>query len=250
MFDKIVAVMSGKGGVGKSTISVGLSLALSHSGYRIGLLDADVYGCSIPRLLSVSQKDLIETIQVNSLPVALVKNTNIQCASLRLLSSKDSPLAWRGLIATKALNQLIFQSEWQRPLDYLVVDCPPGTGDVILTLKERLSITDLLLVATPYAAAQEQVLNSSRLFDQNKPRRHWILNMAENVCGHCGSINQFSCSNMDVVLRFPISHYVAELFDRGRAQDVFGGCMQGETDLQRKERYLMKEKFVQLAKLI
>ncbi|KAL7667542.1 hypothetical protein ACOME3_010645 [Neoechinorhynchus agilis] len=74
--------MSGKGGVG----------------YRIGLLDADVYGCSIPRLLSVSQKDLIETIQVNSLPVALVKNTNIQCASLRLLSSKDSPLAWRGLI--------------------------------------------------------------------------------------------------------------------------------------------------------
>jgi ATP-binding protein involved in chromosome partitioning len=177
----IVAVDSGKGGVGKSTIAVNLAAALAQSGARVGLLDGDIYGPSLPIMLGVS-----------GLPEHTgSKITPPEAAGLRFMSmgllvkSYDQPLIWRGPMAHKAFQQCLFDVEWGE-LDYLIIDLPPGTGDVHLTLSQSVPLTGAVIVSTPQDVGLKISVKTLRMFEQTRvPILGIVENMAYYVCGHC-----------------------------------------------------------------
>src|SRR5512143_4006342 len=140
----IIAVASGKGGVGKSTVAANLALALSAEGARVGVLDADVYGPSQPTMLGISGKP--ESIDGRTLEP--MENYGLQMSSIGLLIDADQPMVWRGPMVTQALQQLLTQTNW-KDIDYLVVDMPPGTGDIQLTLAQQVPVTGAVIVTTP-----------------------------------------------------------------------------------------------------
>ncbi len=179
----IIAVASGKGGVGKSTTAVNLALALAAEGANVGMLDADIYGPSIPTMLGVSGR-----------PESLAQNTmeplvghGIQANSIGfIIPSSDSPMVWRGPMVTQALEQLLTQTRW-RDLDYLVVDLPPGTGDIQLTLSQRVPVTGAVIVTTPQDIALLDARKGLRMFQKvNIPILGLVENMSMHVCSNCG----------------------------------------------------------------
>ena len=179
----IIAVASGKGGVGKSTTAVNLALALAAEGARVGILDADIYGPSIPTMLGISGR-----------PESLVQNTmeplvghDIQANSIGfIIPSSDSPMVWRGPMVTQALEQLLTQTRW-RDLDYLVVDLPPGTGDIQLTLSQRVPVTGAVIVTTPQDIALLDARKGLRMFQKvNIPILGLVENMSMHICSNCG----------------------------------------------------------------
>jgi ATP-binding protein involved in chromosome partitioning len=183
----VVAIGSGKGGVGKSTTAVNLALALAADGARVGVLDADVYGPSVPMMLGLSGRPdspdgkTIEPMRVHG----------IEAMSIGLLVEQDTPMIWRGPMATSALTQLLNETRWGGPdgegLDYLIVDLPPGTGDIQLTLAQKIPVAGAVIVTTPQDVATLDARKALKMFEKVQvPVLGLIENMAVHVCANCG----------------------------------------------------------------
>lgn len=178
----IIAVASGKGGVGKSTVSVNLALALAQDGARVGMLDADIYGPSQPTMLGAEgQKPIIE--ERTLLPV---ERHGIQSMSIGYLVNTTDAMVWRGPMLGKAMQQLIHDTRWDN-LDYLIVDLPPGTGDVQLTLCQKIPVSGTVIVTTPQDLALLDVARACEMFNKlNVPLLGVVENMSSYHCSNCG----------------------------------------------------------------
>jgi len=178
----IIAVGSGKGGVGKSTTSVNLALALQAQGLRVGILDADVFGPSIPKMLGVSGKP--ETKDGKSMEP--VKAMGLQLMSVGFLIEEDSPMIWRGPIVTQTLVQLLTETNWVN-LDVLIVDLPPGTGDTQLTMAQKIPVVGAVVVTTPQDVALLDARKGLKMFEKvNIPILGLVENMSTHICSNCG----------------------------------------------------------------
>ncbi len=180
----IVAVASGKGGVGKSTTAVNIALALAAEGARVGILDADIYGPSLPVMLGVPEGTKPEVHQQNFfLPVDAL---GLQSISMGYLADEKTPMVWRGPMASGALQQLLKQTLWA-DLDYLVVDMPPGTGDIQLTLAQQVPVSGAVIVTTPQDIALLDTKKGVEMFRKvNVPVLGIVENMAIHICSNCG----------------------------------------------------------------
>ncbi|MDZ7651828.1 MAG: iron-sulfur cluster carrier protein ApbC [Burkholderiaceae bacterium] len=178
----IVAVSSGKGGVGKSTVAVNLALALAAEGARVGMLDADIYGPSQPTMLGLAGRP--DTVDGRLLEPMI--GHGIQAISIGLLIDPDQPMVWRGPMVTQALQQLLMQTNWQ-DIDYLIVDMPPGTGDIQLTLSQQVPVTGAVVVTTPQDIALLDAKKGLKMFEKvGVPILGIVENMAVHVCSQCG----------------------------------------------------------------
>lgn len=178
----MIAVGSGKGGVGKSTVSVNLALALSAEGARVGILDADIYGPSQPRMLGVTGKAQSKDGKM----MQPVYSYHIQAMSIGFLIDEESPMIWRGPMVTQALEQLLKQTAWDE-LDYLIIDLPPGTGDTQLTLAQRVPVSGAVIVTTPQDIALLDARKAYRMFEKVKIEVLGIVeNMSVHICSQCG----------------------------------------------------------------
>jgi ATP-binding protein involved in chromosome partitioning len=183
----IIAVGSGKGGVGKSTTAVNLALALAAEGARVGVLDADVYGPSIPMMLGLSGRP----DSPDGKMIVPMRAHGIEAMSIGLMVEQDTPMIWRGPMATSALTQLLTQTLWggedQLGLDYLIVDLPPGTGDIQLTLAQKIPVAGAVIVTTPQDVATLDARKALKMFEKVQvPVLGLIENMAVHVCTNCG----------------------------------------------------------------
>ena len=178
----IIAVASGKGGVGKSTTAVNLALALAAEGARVGLLDADIYGPSQPMMMGVSGRPDSH----DGKTMEPLENYGVQIASIGFMIDPDQPMVWRGPIVTQALQQLLEQTNW-RDLDYLIVDMPPGTGDVQLTLSQKVPVTGSVIVTTPQDIALLDARKGLKMFEKvGIPILGIVENMSVHICSNCG----------------------------------------------------------------
>ncbi|WP_367065857.1 iron-sulfur cluster carrier protein ApbC [Oryzisolibacter sp. LB2S] len=180
----IIAVASGKGGVGKSTTAANLALALAAEGARVGVLDADIYGPSQPMMLGVSGRP--ESLDGKNMEP--LESHGVQVMSIGFLVEPDQAMIWRGPMATQALEQLLRQTNW-KDLDYLIVDMPPGTGDIQLTLSQRVPITGAVIVTTPQDIALLDAKKGITMFQKvGVPILGIVENMAVHVCSNCGHV--------------------------------------------------------------
>jgi ATP-binding protein involved in chromosome partitioning len=180
----IVAVASGKGGVGKSTTAVNLALALAAEGARVGLLDADIYGPSQPMMMGIEGRPDSE----DGKTMEPMENYGVQVMSIGFLVDKDEAMIWRGPMATQALEQLLRQTNWKE-LDYLIIDMPPGTGDIQLTLSQKVPMTGAVIVTTPQDIALLDARKGIKMFEKvGVPILGIVENMAVHVCSNCGHI--------------------------------------------------------------
>ncbi len=178
----IIAVASGKGGVGKSTTAVNLALALAAEGASVGLLDADIYGPSQPMMMGIEGRP--ESSDGKTMDP--MENHGVQVMSIGFLVAKDEAMIWRGPMATQALEQLLRQTKW-RDLDYLIVDMPPGTGDIQLTLSQRVPMTGAVIVTTPQDIALLVANKVIKMFEKvGVPILGIVENMAVHICSQCG----------------------------------------------------------------
>ena len=178
----VVAIASGKGGVGKSTSAVNLAVALAQAGHRVGLLDADVYGPSLPRMLGVAAKP--EIVDGRMAPL---KAWGLLAMSIGLLVDQDTAMIWRGPMVMSALEQMMGQVAWG-DLDILIVDMPPGTGDAQLTMAQRVSLSGAVIVSTPQDVALIDARRGVRMFEKVMvPVLGLIENMSFFACPHCGT---------------------------------------------------------------
>ena len=180
----IIAVASGKGGVGKSTTAVNLALALSVEGARVGILDADIYGPSQPMMMGIEGRP--ESLDGQNMEP--LENYGVQVMSIGFLVGQDEAMIWRGPMATQALEQLLRQTNW-KDLDYLIVDMPPGTGDIQLTLSQRVPMTGAVIVTTPQDIALLDARKGVAMFEKvGVPILGVVENMAVHVCTNCGHV--------------------------------------------------------------
>ncbi len=180
----IVAVASGKGGVGKSTTAVNLALALASEGASVGLLDADIYGPSIPMMMGIEGRPESE----DGKTMEPMENYGVQVMSIGFLVNQDEAMIWRGPMVTQALEQLLRQTNW-KDLDYLIVDLPPGTGDIQLTLSQRVPLTGAVIVTTPQDIALLDARKGIKMFEKvGVPILGIVENMAVHVCTNCGHV--------------------------------------------------------------
>jgi ATP-binding protein involved in chromosome partitioning len=178
----IIAVASGKGGVGKSTTAVNLALALSAEGASVGVLDADIYGPSQPMMLGIAGRP--ESKDGKSLEP--MEGHGLQAISIGFLIDTDTPMVWRGPMVTQALEQLLKDTRW-RELDYLVVDLPPGTGDIQLTLAQKVPVTGVVIVTTPQDIALIDARKGLKMFEKvGIPILGVVENMSFHICPKCG----------------------------------------------------------------
>ena len=178
----IIAVGSGKGGVGKSTTAVNLALALAAEGLKVGILDADVYGPSVPMMLGLSGRP----DSPDGKTITPMQAHGVEAMSIGLLVDQDTPMIWRGPMATQALSQLLNDTRWG-DLDVLVVDLPPGTGDIQLTMAQKIPVAGAVIVTTPQDIATLDARKALKMFEKvNIPVLGLIENMAVHVCGNCG----------------------------------------------------------------
>jgi ATP-binding protein involved in chromosome partitioning len=177
----IIAVASGKGGVGKSATAVNLALGLQADGARVGVLDADIYGPSMPRMLGVRGQP--QTVGNRIVPQ---QAHGLQVMSIGFMVEEDTPMIWRGPMVTSALQQLLTETNWES-LDYLVVDLPPGTGDIQLTLAQRVPVSGCLVVTTPQDIALLDARKAVQMFRKVEMSVLGIVeNMSTHICGQCG----------------------------------------------------------------
>ncbi len=178
----IIAVASGKGGVGKSTVAVNLALALQAEGATVGILDADIYGPSVPRMLGC--KGQPESVDGKSLEPMI--GHGIQSMSIGYLVEEDTPMIWRGPMVTQALEQLLNDTHW-KDIDYLIVDLPPGTGDIQLTLAQKIPVSGAIIVTTPQDIALLDARKGLKMFEKVEvPVLGVVENMSIHICSQCG----------------------------------------------------------------
>ena len=217
----IVAVASGKGGVGKSTTAANLALALAAEGARVGLLDADIYGPSMPMMMGISGKP--ESADGKTMEPMF--NYGVQVMSIGFLVPQDEAMIWRGPMATQALEQLLRQTHWQE-LDYLIVDMPPGTGDIQLTLSQRVPMTGAVIVTTPQDIALLDAKKGIKMFEKvGVPILGIVENMAVHVCSNCGHVEHIFGADggkkmaadygMDYLGALPLAMAIREQADSG-----------------------------------
>jgi len=222
----IIAVASGKGGVGKSTTAVNLALALSAEGASVGVLDADIYGPSQPMMLGISGRP--ESKDGKSLEP--MEGHGIQAISIGFLIDMDTPMVWRGPMVTQALEQLLKDTRW-RDLDYLVVDLPPGTGDIQLTLAQKVPVTGAVIVTTPQDIALLDARKGLKMFEKvGIPILGVVENMAIHVCPNCGHESHIfgsggaekMCADYGTELlgQLPLDASIREQADSGRPSVV------------------------------
>lgn len=183
----IIAVGAGKGGVGKSTTAVNLALALAADGARVGVLDADVYGPSVPTMLGLSGKP----DSPDGKSILPMRAYGIDAMSIGFLVESDTPMIWRGPMATSALTQLLGDTLWggESGLDYLLVDLPPGTGDIQLTLAQKIPVAGAVIVTTPQDVATLDARKALRMFEKvDVAVLGLVENMAQHVCSNCGHV--------------------------------------------------------------
>jgi ATP-binding protein involved in chromosome partitioning len=218
----IIAVASGKGGVGKSTTSVNLALALQAEGATVGILDADIYGPSQPRMLGISGKP--DTRDGKFIVPKLAYG--IQCMSIGFMIEEDTPMIWRGPMVTQALQQLLNETAWEG-LDYLIIDLPPGTGDIQLTLCQRVPVSGALIVTTPQDIALLDARKALKMFEKVAvPVLGIVENMSTHICSNCGHEEAIfgsggggrMAAQYDVPLlgRLPLDIRIREEVDAGR----------------------------------
>ncbi len=218
----IIAVASGKGGVGKSTTAANLALALAAEGATVGLLDADIYGPSQPMMMGVSGKPESH----DGKTMEPLENHGVQIASIGFMIDPDQPMVWRGPIVTQALQQLLEQTRW-RDLDYLVVDMPPGTGDIQLTLSQKVPVTGAVIVTTPQDIALLDARKGLKMFEKvGIPIIGIVENMSMHVCSHCGHAEPIfgegggekMCADygVDFLGKLPLAMAIREQSDSGK----------------------------------
>jgi ATP-binding protein involved in chromosome partitioning len=218
----IIAIASGKGGVGKSTTAVNLALALAAEGARVGVLDADIYGPSQPMMLGIAGRP--ESKDGKTLEP--LEAYGLQAMSIGFLIDADTPMVWRGPMVTQALEQLLKDTNW-RDLDYLIVDMPPGTGDIQLTLAQKVPVTGAVIVTTPQDIALIDARKGLKMFDKvGVPIVGIVENMAIHVCSQCGHAEhifgeggaQRMCNDYKVPFlgALPLDIHIREQTDSGR----------------------------------
>ena len=183
----VIAIGSGKGGVGKSTTAVNLALALAAEGARVGVLDADIYGPSVPMMLGLSGRP----DSPDGKSIEPMRAHGIEAMSIGLLVELETPMIWRGPMATSALTQLLESTLWGGDvgLDYLIVDLPPGTGDIQLTLSQKIPVAGAVIVTTPQDIATLDARKALKMFEKvHVPVLGLIENMAQHVCSNCGHV--------------------------------------------------------------
>jgi ATP-binding protein involved in chromosome partitioning len=218
----IIAVASGKGGVGKSTTAVNLALALAAEGAQVGILDADIYGPSQPTMMGISGQP--ETKDGKTMEP--LENHGLQVSSIGFMVDPDEPMVWRGPIVTQALQQLLTQTNW-RDLDYLIVDMPPGTGDVQLTLSQKVPVTGAVIVTTPQDIALLDARKGLKMFEKvGIPILGIVENMSTHICSNCGHAEAIfgtgggekMCKdyNVDFLGALPLTMAIREQADSGK----------------------------------
>jgi ATP-binding protein involved in chromosome partitioning len=218
----IIAVASGKGGVGKSTTAVNLALALSAEGANVGVLDADIYGPSQPRMLGVHGKP--ESLDGKSLEP--MNSYHLQAMSIGFLVDEETPMIWRGPMVTQALQQLLNDTNW-KDLDYLVVDLPPGTGDIQLTLAQQVPVSGAVIVTTPQDIALLDARKGLKMFEKVEvPVLGIIENMSIHICSKCGHEEHIfgegggermsEENNVDFLGALPLDKRIREETDSGK----------------------------------
>ena len=218
----IIAVASGKGGVGKSTTAVNLALALAAEGANVGLLDADIYGPSQPMMTGISGRPESR----DGKTMEPLENYGLQVASIGFMINPDDPMVWRGPMVTQALQQLLEQTNW-RDLDYLVVDMPPGTGDIQLTLSQKVPVTGAVIVTTPQDIALLDARKGLKMFEKvGIPILGVVENMSMHICSNCGHAEAIfgegggakMCADFDVDFlgALPLSIEIREQTDSGK----------------------------------
>jgi len=218
----IIAVASGKGGVGKSTLSVNLALALSAEGARVGILDADIYGPSQPRMLGISGKPQSK----DGKSLEPMSSYNLQAMSIGFLVDEESPMIWRGPMVTQALEQLLKDTKWN-DLDYLIIDMPPGTGDIQLTLAQKVPVSGSVIVTTPQDIALLDARKAYKMFEKvDIPILGVVENMSTHICSNCGheehifgsggGVTMASEYGTDFLGDIPLDRKVREGADGGR----------------------------------
>ena len=218
----IIAVASGKGGVGKSTVAVNLALALAAEGATVGVLDADIYGPSQPRMLGISGKP--ESKDGNTLEP--MHSYHLQAMSIGFLIDEETPMIWRGPMVTQALEQLLNDTNWS-DLDYLVIDLPPGTGDTQLTLAQKVPVAGAIIVTTPQDIALLDARKGFKMFEKVEvPVLGIVENMSMHICSSCGHeepiFGQGGGANMseqygvDLLGQLPLDIRIREEADSGK----------------------------------
>src|SRR2546421_8493122 len=177
----LIAVGSGKGGVGKTTVAVNLAVALAKLGHKVGLLDADVYGPNVPLMMGINQTPMAQGERIRPL-----RNFGVKLMSMGFLNPGDKPMIWRGPMLHSVIQQFLRSVQWGQ-LEYLIVDLPPGTGDVQLTLIQTVSVTGAVVVTTPSVVALADVRKAIEMFRQvNVDILGVVENMSTFACPHCG----------------------------------------------------------------
>lgn len=247
----IIAVASGKGGVGKSTTAANLALALAAEGAKVGLLDADIYGPSQPMMMGVSGKPESR----DGKTMEPLENHGVQIASIGFMIDPDQPMVWRGPMVTQALQQLLEQTNW-RDLDYLVVDMPPGTGDIQLTLSQKVPVTGAVIVTTPQDIALLDARKGLKMFEKvGIPILGIVENMSTHVCSNCGHAEAIfgegggekMCADfgVDFLGKLPLAMSIREQADSGKPSvvaDPLGTVAQVYKQIARKVAIAVAEK--------
>ena len=186
---KVLAVSSGKGGVGKSTVSANLATALAAQGFKVGLMDGDIYGPNIPRMMGVFDKPPVTAGKIQPL-----EGHGVKLMSLGFIVDRDAPAIWRGPIIMKVIQQFLRDVDWGK-LDYFLVDLPPGTGDAQLSLTQSIHLHGAVIVTTPQEVAVGDSLRGAKMFERVGVRVLGVIeNMSYYVCPHCGEKSELFLS--------------------------------------------------------
>jgi len=232
---KIIMVTSGKGGVGKSTVASGLALTLAREGYSVGLLDADIFGPSIPTLFKIKDEERPTVMEKNGKQIMEPFNRfGIKIMSIGFFIDEKQAVIWRGPMVTNAVKQLLIETEWGE-LDYLIIDTPPGTGDVLITLLQSFYVSGAIVVTTPQQMALADVQKAINML-QDKHIGTPILGVVENmswftptmhpqekyfIFGEGGAQKLFENFNIPVLTQIPINELICQGADKGNLKVIF-----------------------------
>lgn len=250
----IVAVGSGKGGVGKSTMATGLALALKKLGLSVGLLDCDIYGPSIPQMMGLSHIKQPE-INDNQHMVAPKTEQGIPVMSIGFLVEPEKAIIWRGPMVSQAVDQLIKQTDWGAELDVLVIDLPPGTGDIHLSLFQKIPITGVIIVSTPQEVALADARRACEMLKKLNVRLLGVVeNMSHHVCTQCGhkahvfgdggGARLAQANNTIFLGQFPLQIELMQRLDRGQSQQAFSA-----SEVSEQMKVYAQRVFEELSKL-